>query len=148
MVILGARKKVWTNLRKNKYQLSSIQLSGINLVYFWFCWLKNSSLMTNVYFQFSFFSDHYRLQATRCSFTGRLDSDPDSTVYVSGCWLEKENMDISVMSKKVRDMKTRPSVLVMSNLLRYDFHKTKTKTKKRKILEFSPHGQTPSPLTP
>ena len=72
-------------------------------------------------------------QATRCSFTGRLDSDPDSTVYVSGCWLEKENMDISVMSKKVRDMKTRPSVLVMSNPLRYDFHKTNKKQKTAKF---------------
>ena len=42
------------------------------------------------------------LQATRCSFTGHLDSDPDSTVYVSGCKSEKENMDITLMSKKVK----------------------------------------------
>ena len=39
-------------------------------------------------------------QATRCSFTGRLDSDPDSTVHISGCPNE-ENMDISLMSNKV-----------------------------------------------
>ena len=39
-------------------------------------------------------------QATRCSFSGKLASDPDSTVYISGC-AEKESMDISVMSKKV-----------------------------------------------
>jgi len=38
-------------------------------------------------------------QATRCSFSGKLDSDPDSTVYISGC-PEKESMDISLMSKK------------------------------------------------
>merc|ERR1712108_41204 len=37
--------------------------------------------------------------ATRCSFSGRLDSDPDSTVYISGCAGE-ESMDISLMSKK------------------------------------------------
>ena len=40
------------------------------------------------------------IQATRCSFSGRLDSDPDSTVHISGCPNE-ENMDISLMSKKV-----------------------------------------------
>ena len=40
------------------------------------------------------------LQATRCSFSGRLDSDPDSTVYISGC-PDKENMDIALMSGKV-----------------------------------------------
>merc|ERR1711974_567082 len=34
-------------------------------------------------------------QATRCSFSGKLDSDPDSTVYISGC-PEKESMDISL----------------------------------------------------
>ena len=39
-------------------------------------------------------------QATRCSFSGKLASDPDSTVYISGC-AEKESIDISVMSKKV-----------------------------------------------
>ena len=39
-------------------------------------------------------------QATRCSFSGKLASDPDSTVYISGC-AEEESMDISVMSKKV-----------------------------------------------
>jgi len=38
-------------------------------------------------------------QATRCMFTGRLDSDPNSTVHISGCPFE-ENMDISVMSEK------------------------------------------------
>jgi len=38
-------------------------------------------------------------QATRCSFSGRLDSDPDSTVYISGC-PSTENMDISLMSGK------------------------------------------------
>jgi len=38
-------------------------------------------------------------QATRCSFSGRLDSDPDSTVYISGC-PDKENMDIALMSGK------------------------------------------------
>merc|ERR1711974_53778 len=37
--------------------------------------------------------------ATRCSFSGKLDSDPDSTVYISGCAGE-ESMDISLMSKK------------------------------------------------
>ena len=86
-------------------------------------------------------------QATRCSFTGRLDSDPDSTVYVSGCWLEKENMDISVMSKKVSDMKTRPSVLVMSNPLRYAFQKKNKKPKNGKILEFFHMGGPPHPST-
>ena len=40
------------------------------------------------------------IQATRCSFSGRLDSDPDSTVHISGC-ANEENMDISLMSKKV-----------------------------------------------
>ena len=40
------------------------------------------------------------LQATRCSYSGKLTSDPDSTVYISGC-PEKESMDISLMSKKV-----------------------------------------------
>ena len=65
---------------------------GINFVLFWLCSLKNYLLLTNAYF----------LQATRCSFTGRLDSDPDSTVYVSGCKSEKENMDITLMSKKVK----------------------------------------------
>ena len=39
-------------------------------------------------------------QATRCSFSGKLASDPDSTVYISGCAGE-ESMDISLMSKKV-----------------------------------------------
>ena len=39
-------------------------------------------------------------QATRCSFSGKLASDPDSTVYISGCE-GKESMDISLMSKKV-----------------------------------------------
>jgi len=38
-------------------------------------------------------------KATQCSFSGRLDSDPDSTVYISGC-PSKENMDISLMSGK------------------------------------------------
>ena len=69
---------------------------GINLVQFWLCRLENSLLLTNAYF----------LQATRCSFTGHLDSDPDSTVYVSGCKSEKENMDITLMSKKVNAMKS------------------------------------------
>lgn len=40
------------------------------------------------------------LQASDCSFVGRIASDPDSTVYISGC-PEKESMDISLMSKKV-----------------------------------------------
>ena len=39
-------------------------------------------------------------QATRCSFSGKLASDPDSTVYISGCE-GKESVDISLMSKKV-----------------------------------------------
>ena len=47
--------------------------------------------------------DPNNLQATRCSFSGRLDSDPDSTVYISGCPAE-ENMDISLMSEKVGTM--------------------------------------------
>ena len=40
------------------------------------------------------------LQASDCSFVGRIASDPESTVYISGC-PEKESMDISLMSKKV-----------------------------------------------
>ena len=44
--------------------------------------------------------DRNHIQVTRCSFTGRLDSDPDSTVHISGCPNE-ENMDISLMSDKV-----------------------------------------------
>ena len=44
--------------------------------------------------------DINNIQVTRCSFTGRLDSDPDSTVHISGCPNE-ENMDISLMSNKV-----------------------------------------------
>ena len=44
--------------------------------------------------------DINNIQVTRCSFTGRLDSDPDSTVHISGCPNE-ENMDISLMSDKV-----------------------------------------------
>merc|ERR1712192_4457 len=38
-------------------------------------------------------------RATRCSFSGKLASDPDSTVYISGCE-GKESVDISLMSKK------------------------------------------------
>ena len=43
------------------------------------------------------------VQATQCSFTGKLDSDPDSTVYISGC-PEKEGIDISLMSEKVESL--------------------------------------------
>ena len=39
-------------------------------------------------------------KTTRCSFSGRLASDPESTAYISGCPNE-ETMDISLMSKKV-----------------------------------------------
>merc|ERR1711974_289651 len=39
-------------------------------------------------------------RATRCSYSGQLASDPESTVYISGCPEEKESMDISLMSKK------------------------------------------------
>ena len=42
-------------------------------------------------------------QATRCSFSGKIDSDPDSTVHISGC-PEEESIDISLMSKKVEWM--------------------------------------------
>jgi len=38
-------------------------------------------------------------RATRCSFSGKLASDPESTVYISGC-AGKESMDISLMSEK------------------------------------------------
>ena len=47
---------------------------------------------------FSFSSSFF--QATECSFSGHIASDPESTVYISGC-PEKESVDISLMSKKV-----------------------------------------------
>ena len=40
------------------------------------------------------------LQATGCSFSGHIASDPESTVYITGC-PEKESVDITLMSKKV-----------------------------------------------
>ena len=40
-------------------------------------------------------------QANGCSFSGRLDSDPNSTVHISGCLEKKETVDISIVSEKV-----------------------------------------------
>ena len=55
-----------------------------------------------------------RLQATRCSFSGQLASDPKSTVYISGC-PEKESIDISLMSKKVVNASPSLSTLLSSS---------------------------------
>ena len=63
-----------------------------NIFYEWWLMILNKS---------AFSADpHCHIQATRCMFTGRLDSDPNSTVHISGCPFE-EDMDISVMSEKV-----------------------------------------------
>ena len=48
---------------------------------------------------FHTFSNNF--QATRCSFSGKLASDPESTVHISGC-PEEETFDIVLMSKKVK----------------------------------------------
>ena len=49
---------------------------------------------------------------TQCSFSGRLTSDPESTVYISGC-PEKEAVDISLMSEKVDCIKSVLLVVII-----------------------------------
>ena len=62
---------------------------------------------------------YYSLQATQCSFSGKLESDPESTVYISGC-PGKESMDISLMSKKVAAL-VIDLTLVITNPQNHDF---------------------------
>ena len=61
----------------------------------------------------------HHFQATRCSFSGKVASDPESTVYISGC-PEKESMDISLMSRKVINspysLSTSPLIIVTLGL--------------------------------
>ena len=93
VVILDARKNLCPKKRNEKYCLTFIEFI-YRCVFFFF------SLINVCFFVFSL----SHLQATRCSFSGFLDSDPDSTVYISGCQ-PKKDMDITLMSKKVNAMK-------------------------------------------
>ena len=99
---LDARMSLWQLRRKNGYFFYHLKNMIFHvLLLFFFTFTLNTILNGIIVRQIcccNFYPNY--LQATRCSYSGKLTSDPDSTVYISGC-PEKESMDISLMSKKV-----------------------------------------------